>query len=87
MPADPFLFLFRQDLCNFAKGSKAVKTLVEKQNKISSRPGSRPGSRPASRPGSRQGSRSSTPVRNEKNMKIDKALAAFKVYYYLFRRI
>ena len=48
-----------------------MKSLVEKENRMGSRPGSRGGSRPGSRPG--------TPVRTLKNVKIDKALAAFKV--------
>ena len=60
-------FLFRQDFAHFAKSSKAVKSLVEKENRLGSRPGSRGGSRPG------------TPVRTIKNVKIDKALAAFKV--------
>ena len=51
----------REDFVQFAKSSKAIKALVEKQTKVSSRPG--------------------TPVRSRsrKNLKIDKALAAFKV--------
>ena len=57
-------FLLRQDFSNFAKSSKAVKSLVEKENRIGSRPGSTGGIRPG------------TPVRT---IKIDKALAAFKV--------
>ena len=44
-----------------------MKSLVEKENRLGSRPGSRGGSRPG------------TPVRTIKNVKIDKALAAFKV--------
>ena len=53
--------IFRDDFVQFAKSSKAIKALVEKQTKVSSRPG--------------------TPVRSRsrKNLKIDKALAAFKV--------
>ena len=52
---------FREDFVQFAKSSKAIKAMVEKQAKVSSRPG--------------------TPVRSRsrKNLKIDKALAAFKV--------
>jgi hypothetical protein len=56
-------FLLRQDFSNFAKSSKAVKSLVEKENRLGSRGGSRPG----------------TPLRTIKSVKIDKALAAFKV--------
>merc|ERR1711988_6595 len=50
----------RDDFVQFAKSSKAIKALVEKETKVSSRPG--------------------TPVRSRsrKNLKIDKALAAFK---------
>ena len=44
-----------------------MKSLVEKENRLGSRPGSRGGSRPG------------TPVRTVKTVKIDKALAAFKV--------
>ena len=51
---------FREDFVQFAKSSKAVKAMVEKQAKVSSRPGT-----PRSR--------------SRKNLKIDKALAAFKV--------
>ena len=53
--------VLRDDFVQFAKSSKAIKALVEKETKVSSRPG--------------------TPVRSRsrKNLKIDKALAAFKV--------
>ena len=57
----------RDDFAHFAKSSKAIKSLVEKEVKGGSRPGSRGGSRPG------------TPVRSRKNVNIDKALTAFKV--------
>ena len=58
-----FRVLIRDDFVQFAKSSKAIKALVEKETKVSSRPG--------------------TPVRSRsrKNLKIDKALAAFKVVF------
>ena len=58
----------RQDFTNFAKSSKAIKSVVEKENRMGSRGGSRPG----------------TPVRSSKNIKIDKAAVAFKVSNLIF---
>ena len=49
----------REDFVQFAKSSKAVKSLVEKQTKVSMKEMAR--------------------QKNHKNIKIDKALAAFKV--------
>ena len=49
---------FRDDFVQFAKSSKAVKTLIEKQTKVSMKEMER--------------------SRSQKNIKIDKALAAFK---------
>ena len=65
--ADKNRKMARQDFTMFAKSSKAIKSVVEKENRLGSRPGSRGGSRPG------------TPVRSSKNIKIDKAAAAFKV--------
>ena len=48
----------RDDFVQFAKSSKAVKTLIEKQTKVSLKEMER--------------------SRSQKNIKIDKALAAFK---------
>ena len=65
--ADKNRKMARQDFTNFAKSSKAIKSVVEKENRLGSRPGSRGGSRPG------------TPVRSSKNIKIDKVATAFKV--------
>ena len=52
-------FYWREDFVQFAKSSKAVKGLVEKQTKVSMKEMAR--------------------QKSHKNIKIDKALAAFKV--------
>ena len=53
----------REDFVQFAKSSKAVKSLVEKQTKVSMKEMAR--------------------QKSHKNIKIDKALAAFKVKQFL----
>ena len=57
------LYTLREDFVQFAKSSKAVKSLVEKQTKVSMKEMAR--------------------QKSHKNIKIDKALAAFKVKQFL----
>ena len=61
------MVFLREDFSHFAKSSKAIKSLVEKEIREGSRPGSRGGSRPG------------TPSRSRKNADIDKVLTAFRV--------
>ena len=63
------MYFNREDFAHFAKSSKAIKNLVEKEIKAGSRPGSRGGSRPG------------TPSKSRKNVNIDKVLTAFKVIH------
>ena len=58
MRKDIYFVVLRDDFVQFAKSSKAVKTLIEKQTKVSMKEMER--------------------SRSQKNIKIDKALAAFK---------